>query len=304
MTGRLAGGKPALSLVVCTRDRAERLPALLDSLRGIRTERPWEVVLVDSASSDATPEVLAALASGQTFGPLVEIATVREAEPGLARARNAGLAASRAPVVAFTDDDCYPEPDLADRWLEVFEDANIGWGSGRILLHDPLDAPVTIRLEQQELLFDPGDYVRPGVVNGANIAVRRTVLTDIGGFDERLGPGTRFNFEDVDMAARASAAGHRGGYFPGPTVRHHHGRRPGPELDALLASYDHGRGAYWGSLLLRPGYRRYAVRNLLVSFVRKPAPVVRRELEGMRDYLRIGQAATAPFAPRSRSAVR
>src|SRR5690606_26810071 len=92
VTGRLAGGKPALSLVVCTRDRAERLPALLDSLRGIRTERPWELVLVDSASSDATPEVLAALASGQTFGPLVEIATVREAEPGLARARNAGLA--------------------------------------------------------------------------------------------------------------------------------------------------------------------------------------------------------------------
>lgn len=287
MTGRLAEGQPALSLVVCTRDRADRLPALLDSLRGIRTERPWELVLVDSASSDATPEVLAALASEQPFHrAVVAVSTVRAAGAGLARARNAGLAASRAPIVAFTDDDCYPEPDLADKWLEVFEDANIGWGSGRILLHDPLDAPVTIRLEQQKLLFEPGDYVRPGVVNGANIAVRRAVLNGIGGFDERLGPGTRFNFEDVDMAARASAAGHRGGYFPGPTVRHHHGRRPGPELDTLLASYDHGRGAYWGSLLLRPGYRRYAMGNLLVSFVRKPAPVVRRELEGMRDYLR------------------
>lgn len=272
---------PELSLVVCTRDRASRLPGTLRALSSIRSAHPWELVLVDNASSDGTAELLAQFVTESPVFTLL----VHEHRPGLASARNAGVAASRAPLVAFTDDDCYPAPDFVDRWIDVFRDTEVAYGSGRIELHDPDDAPVTIRTDDDVWPFRPGSYVRPGVIQGANLALRRSVLAEIGGFDPALGPGALFNCEDVDVAARASLAGHAGGYFPGPTVRHHHGRRPGPELDSLLASYDHGRGAYWASLLLRSGARHHGARNLLISVVRKPPHVLRRELSGAWEYL-------------------
>ncbi|HLV26821.1 MAG TPA: glycosyltransferase family A protein [Gemmatimonadales bacterium] len=274
---------PAVALVVCTRNRASRLPALFESLARLHTDHHWELVMVDSASTDDTPAVLAEANNGSAL----PTRTVRVEQAGLARARNAGISAARAPVIAFMDDDCYPEPDLLDRWLEVFTNEKVGYGGGRIMLHDERDAAVTIRTDAKPWIFRPGDYVRPGVVQGANIALRRAVLEAVGGFTEAIGPGTPFNFEDVDVVARASAAGYTGGYFPGPTVRHHHGRRPGPELDSLLESYDIGRGAYWGTLLKRRGYRRYAIGGLVASLMTKPWPVVKREVQGMKSWLRI-----------------
>lgn len=272
---------PALSLVICTRDRADRLSRTLAHVERIRSDSDWEVVLVDNGSRDGTLAVLAEFAARSP----VPAAVVSERRPGLANARNAGVAASRGTIVAFIDDDCYPSSDIVDAWLAVFGRAGVGYGAGRILLHDSADAPVTIRADTHEWLIPAGAYVKPGLVQGANMAFRRSVLELVGGFDPDLGPGAAFNFEDVDIAARASAMGVAGGYFPGPTVRHHHGRRPGPALDALLQSYDHGRGAYWGSLLLRNRFRRYAFRNLAVSLVRKRMPQVRREWSGFADYL-------------------
>jgi glycosyltransferase involved in cell wall biosynthesis len=253
---------PDLALVVCTRDRAERLPATLAALGALRSARPWELVLVDNQSRDATPAVLAAFAAGAARAPAVPGApvavTVLAAPlPGLARARNVGVAAARAPVLCFTDDDCYPAADFLDQWAAVFDDPAVGYGGGRIDLHDPADYPITVRVSPEPVALRPGAYVDAGLIQGANMAFRRAVLSAAGGFDEGLGPGTRFNCEDVDMAARAAAAGAAGGYFPGPRVRHHHGRRAGPAVDALRRSYTHGRGAYHAALLLRSGARKH-----------------------------------------------
>jgi len=263
---------------------------MLGSLSQLASPEPWELVLVDNASVDGTARQLTGFAASAPIPTVL----VHERRSGLANARNAGVAASRAPIVAFIDDDCYPSSTLVDEWLAVFADPAVGYGSGRILLHDPGDAPVTIRDDAEPWYFRPGSYVRPGVIQGANMALRREVLEALGGFDPILGPGAPFNCEDVDIAARASALGWGGGYFPGPTVRHHHGRRPGPELDALLASYDHGRGAYWASLLLRSGSRRHGLRNLMVSVVRKPSSVLRRELAGMVEYISYRRRSRSP----------
>lgn len=286
----------ALSLVVCTRNRGARLPETLRALAAVRSAHAWELVLVDNGSTDETPRILRDFAA---VAP-VPVTLVHERRAGLANARNAGVAAARAPILAFTDDDCYPEPDFVDRWLDVFTDRRVGYGAGRILLHDPADAPVTIRTDPAPRRIRPRSHVRAGLVQGANMAFRREVLETAGGFDPALGPGAPFNCEDVDIAARASALGFEGGYFPGPVVRHHHRRRPGPELERLLHSYDHGRGAYWASLLLRPGSRRYALRDLAVSAVRKPWPALRRELAGMREYLAWHRATRRGEAPEDR----
>lgn len=81
------------------------------------------------------------------------------------------------------------------------------------------------------------------------MAFRRKVLAEIGGFDPLFGPGALFNSEDVDAAARASAAGWKGEYRPEVMVRHHHGRKA-PDIPPLVKSYGIGVGAYQMKLLL------------------------------------------------------
>jgi GT2 family glycosyltransferase len=235
-------------------------------------------VLVDNGSRDETPGLLAEFARRAPM----PVTVVQEPRAGLARARNAGVRAARAPLLAFTDDDCYPEADYLARWQDVFADPAVAFGAGRIVLHDPDDYPITIRTETEPTPLPPGTFVTPGLVQGANVAYRRPVLEAVGGFDPALGPGGLFNFEDLDMAVRVMAAGFAGGYFPGPTVRHHHRRRAGPAVDALKRSYDGGRGAYYASLLLRPGLRAPVLRHCLRSWRWLAADAIGRELSAGR----------------------
>ena len=103
---------PEVSVVVATRDRAMLLEELLASLR--RQTLPadrFEVLVVDDGSGDGTA---ALLATEERQGTLRTVATGHREAVGPAAARNAGWRAARAPVVAFTDDDCVVSP----RWLE------------------------------------------------------------------------------------------------------------------------------------------------------------------------------------------
>jgi glycosyltransferase involved in cell wall biosynthesis len=253
---------PELALIVCTRDRAARLGETLAALGALRARHPWELLLVDNGSRDETRVVLAAFAAAAarapaTAGAPLAVTVVDEPRPGLTRARNAAVARTRAPILCFIDDDCYPAADFLDRWAEVFDDAGVGYGGGTVELHDPADHPITVKPRGPADPRRPGAYVPAGLIHGANMAFRRELVLRAGGFDPDLGPGTRFNCEDVDMFARVSALGAAGGYFPAPTVRHHHRRRAGPAVDALERSYAHGMGAYRTSLLLRPGARKH-----------------------------------------------
>ncbi|MEO8337481.1 MAG: glycosyltransferase family A protein [bacterium] len=272
---------PEVTLVVCTRNRARHLPACLDALRVLRSERPWELVLVDNGSRDETPQIFAEFAKTAPF-PVV---LIHEPRPRLTNARNAGVTAARGALVLFTDDDCYPNRDFIDQWLSVFADPQIGFGGGRILLHDPDDHPISIQTTVEPIKLVPHGFIEPGEVQGSNMAYRREVLFKVGGFDPALGPGSHFNFEDLDMSSRAAAAGYVGGYFPGPTVRHHHRRRTPSDVAALKRSYARGRGAYFASLLLRVQAPRALAAHLYHTSRRKSTPQIFRELFAGAAYL-------------------
>ena len=102
---------PDIAVVVPTYRRAELLPRLVGALE--RQTLPldrFEVIVVDNGSNDDTASVLADL---EARSPLhLRLLEVPEND-GPARARNLGWQATRAPLVAFTDDDCVPRPD----WL-------------------------------------------------------------------------------------------------------------------------------------------------------------------------------------------
>src|SRR5688572_12404265 len=102
---------PDISIVVCTHNRAAMLREALASLYHLETggRFTYEIVVIDNASTDATPQAIAA-AAGESPAPLRGI---HESQKGIVAARNRGIQEARGRWIAFFDDD-----QLADgRWL-------------------------------------------------------------------------------------------------------------------------------------------------------------------------------------------
>jgi glycosyltransferase involved in cell wall biosynthesis len=277
-----------VSLIVCTRNRAARLPELFERLSQLERPREgWELVLVDNASTDATASAIAAFAAAAPF----QVRCVYAPVPGLGRARNVGLAQATGELLVFTDDDCYPSPDYLRAFVEVFDERPIGFAGGRIVLHDPTDDLLGMKDVDAPVEIAPHTFVPAGTIHGANMAVRREVIAAIGGFDPRLGVGTAcIAGEDIELVARAAWAGWAGRHDPRPVVAHHHGRKPGAEAERQQRAYDYGRGAYYARLLLDPRARATYARGWLRRVRRRGldrAALGRlsRELGGAARYL-------------------
>jgi glycosyltransferase involved in cell wall biosynthesis len=239
-------GDLAVSMIICTRDRCQQLARCLQSVGSISFDLPWELIIVDNGSVDDTAAVVQEFKQSVS----VPVSYIQEIRPGLGNGHNAGLRRARGDVVAFTDDDCYPARDFLSQLWAAFGDPSVGYICGRVLLHDPGDSPIGIIESKVSRIFPPRYFHHPSDIMGANMAFRRRVLTDIGGFDPTFGPGAMFNAEDQDAAARASAKGWKGAYHPEVVVRHHHGRKAS-DIARLFRSYDIGRGALHMKLLLR-----------------------------------------------------
>jgi GT2 family glycosyltransferase len=235
-----------VSIIICTRNRADRLSGTLAALRALRTCHTYEVVWIDNASTDNTADVLRNALAADRVGRYVFGERI-----GLGAARNLGWETSRGKIVAFTDDDCYPSPDYVDALIAAFsEHPDAGVIGGRVLLHDQRHAKITIDEGQTARVFLRHSFVRAGSLQGANFAFRREALEAIGGIDPELGAGTRFPCEDIDAVAAVLWAGFDARFDPRPTVRHDHGRFES-DVPALLESYDRGRGGYYAKYILR-----------------------------------------------------
>ncbi len=197
---------PAISVVVPVRDGAASLPALLDGLarQTMATER-FEVVVVDNGSRDDATAALARAA-----GALV----ISESWANRARARNVGVAAAGAPLIAFTDADCRVAPG----WLEALADCldHAPLVAGPVLVDGHQDPGPYERLEGL-WRFDQAANVREGHwAASANLGARRDAFETIGGFD----PAYLQIGEDVDLCLRARAAGLDLSYCPAAVVHH------------------------------------------------------------------------------------
>ena len=243
-----------VSLIVCTRNRAARLPEFMAHLASL--EAPpggWELIVVDNGSTDATRQVVDRFTRSAPFLARCVHAPV----PGLSRARNMGLAHARGDILAFTDDDCYPRPDFLRALVDAFDEDGPGFVGGRVVLHDPSDARVCIKDLPPAIDVRPGSFVTAGLIHGANMAVTRDVVCAVGEFDPLLGAGTPcVAGEDTDYIARAVWAGWGGRYDPRAVVAHHHGRKPGRDAEMQRRGYDRGRGAYYMKHLLDARSRR------------------------------------------------
>ena len=266
---------PILSIVISTRNRLDKLKRCVDAALAVTTKQDWELIIVDNDSTDGTSEYLDSI--NQKKCNRACVTTMSEPRRGASRARNKGWRAAKGEIVAFTDDDCYVEKDFVDSLIQVFdEDPNIGFLAGRVLLFDSSDFRMTFNESEDRVEFRPFTFIPAGAVQGANFAMRKTVLSQTGGYDERLGAGMPFAGEDQDLAAAASWSGVMGVYDPRPVVYHHHGRKTKAEVDRVFRLYSAGQAANYVKYIIsresRGAYFRAWMRSIgrdCIEFVRQ-----------------------------------
>lgn len=245
--------KPAISVIICSLNGAEGVDRCLRALN-TQTIRPvLQLIVVDDGSSDSTSDV------GRSHGvSVVRHDTCR----GLSAARNSGLRVASAPIVAFLDDDCEPEPDWAEN-LALGMPQNVlalggaltvralpGFVEGYLSRINPLDPQELDLRTSPKISYRFWLYLRrqwSGAhktgrrevysIAGGNMALWRDMVLAVGGFDERI----RFGGDDDDMFLRLKLA------FPGrpviydPSIRVTHYFRPSLR-DTLRRSRAYGRG--------------------------------------------------------------
>jgi glycosyltransferase involved in cell wall biosynthesis len=173
------GRRPRVSVIVPTRNGARRLPILLDALeRQTMPPDDFEVIIADDHSTDDT----VAVGNAHPLSRVVS-ATAPAGQPGVS---NLGIRASRAPVIAFTDDDTIPAPDWLERGLERVMAAPTGLIAGHIelALDEPPTAAALVDLGRGYL--DQAEYAEQGFGATANLWARREVLDRLNWFDERF----------------------------------------------------------------------------------------------------------------------
>jgi GT2 family glycosyltransferase len=165
--------------------------------------------------------------------------------PGKSRQLNYGIRAARGELVLITDDDCVVPPDWIDAMAAPFAEPDVGIAFGPVdgLTQLPGSAPVRLR-------SGPAPAHAWAFSHGAAMAVRRAAAFDVGGFDERIGPGTPVHGEEADLLLRMESAGWQCWVLDSPPVRHLEWRTEEQDRHNLLV-YERGGGAWVGAAVRR-----------------------------------------------------
>jgi glycosyltransferase involved in cell wall biosynthesis/GT2 family glycosyltransferase len=215
-------GPPSIAVLICAYT-SERLPSMTQAVAALEagTVAPAEIVF----AIDHSPGLLAEARELWPHHHIVE----NENKQGLSGARNSGVAAAQAEVIAFLDDDAIPAPDWIERLGDAYEDDTVLGVGGAVRPR---------WLEGEPRWFPPEfDWVvgcthsgmpseRRDVRNviGANMSFRRAELVEVGGFREefgRVGKDTA-GAEETDLCIRVGQRwpGARIVYEPAATVEH------------------------------------------------------------------------------------
>jgi glycosyltransferase involved in cell wall biosynthesis len=244
---------PRVTVAVCSREGAARLPECLDAL--VALEYPadrLELLLVDNAPRDDSTRRLVERYPAVRY--------VAEPQPGLDRARNRAIREATGDIITFTDDDASPDAGWVDAIARVFvAEPSVDAVTG-LVVADEMDVDAQ-RLFEVYGGFARGfdrKYFRVDTVTGesaarrhagtgsfgtgANMAFRRQVFDRIGEFDPALDVGTPTNGGgDLEMFFRVLKEGGTLVYEPAAIVRHRH-RRSYEQLRTQLAN--NGIGFY------------------------------------------------------------
>jgi len=242
------GPWPAVSVVVCTHNGQQTLGECLARLNTL-SYPDYEVIVVNDGASAACARI------AEEHG-----ATLIETEHrGLGHARNKGIEASRGEIVAFLDDDAYPDAD----WLQYV--AALLRANGHAGVGGPNIPPDDDGFVAECVAAAPGGPIHVLVsdreaehVPGCNMAFRKDVLEEVGGFDERF----RVAGDDVDLCWQLQKANRTLGFSAGAVVMH---RRRDSVRRYLRQQYGYGKAEAllerkWPTRYNRAGSSRWSGR--------------------------------------------
>jgi glycosyltransferase involved in cell wall biosynthesis len=205
-----------VSVIVPTFNRCDSLAGVLESLSsqdaaGVR----FEVLVVDNNSTDHTRHVVRRFAAQH---PGLDLHYLFEPQQGVSHARNAGIRAAAAPLLAFIDDDVKTTSDWVATLKHAFEqhpeiDAIGGrvrsvWKGPRPAWLTPEQAgPIAVQDRPAPMVVDRRNA--SACLITANFACRRRVFADVGGFS-----GDFPRCQDRELQMRMWRAGKRGLYLP------------------------------------------------------------------------------------------
>jgi glycosyltransferase involved in cell wall biosynthesis len=233
-------------VVIPCRNAAKVVPRQLRALAAQHCARAWEVVVVDNGSTDGTREEV------ETWRRRLPLLVIAEASArrGAAHARNVGAAAARGENIAFCDAD----DEVAAGWLAAVDKA---------LRREEAVAcrTETGKLNRPEAVSGRGALQRDGLQRytyppylpfsgGGQLAVRRRVFEQLGGFDESLAA-----CEDADFCWRLQLAGYRLGFARDAVI---HVRLRGSRLDMCRQARSWGE---WNAALYKK-YRQHGMPHL------------------------------------------
>ena len=221
--------KGLASVIICTQNRARLLERALRALKGQTVPADsLEVLVVDDGSTDNTPAVCAALAHEMPnlkylpTGPMVTHAS----------AANLGIQKACGDPILFTDDDCIPAPDWAERMLSALRKGPVVAGA---IDSDPSPYIKFCHNTAQFADFLLGKRERYlDFFAGANVGFRRKVLEALGGFE----PARRLAL-DTELALRARRQGHGILFAADAVVKHDPPGEREHLLEILRYAVDH-----------------------------------------------------------------
>jgi hypothetical protein len=284
-------GIPACTVVVCTRNRPAMLHRCLQGL-GELSQPAFQVLVVDNAPEDDAARGVS-LSHGARY--------LLVPDPGLSRARNAGLASCHTEIIVYLDDDAIPSPNWLDALLNCFDDPQIAAVGGRVHWcevagapqHDSVPAaPATaaVRVDRNDASwYEKVNF--GGIGCGGNMAFRVSALRDVAGFNERLGLGAGIPVGEDNFAFFTLVrAGYRAAYAPDAVVLHPL-PPPGVEFAARRRRDLAAAVAYACYFLVeQAGVRTMTASYLLRSLLEEPRGWATQPLA--RRHSRIGAVAT------------
>lgn len=204
--------EPKISLVIVSRDRPDGLRRLIRALQ-FQFYKNFEVIVVTNTAIEAV---------GQA--KLIEFD-----QANISAARNLGIQKSAGELIAFCDDDAVPEPTWLQNLAQPFANPEVGIAGGFVRGRNGIDfqwkaqkvdqfgedMPLPLKDEGMSQVFTADDAFCPKV-QGTNCMFRKSVLLDLGGFDENFG----FYLDETDVCYRASKHGWATAIVPDAEVQH------------------------------------------------------------------------------------
>lgn len=240
---------PDASIIICVYNNGETVRACLESLLG-QQGTDFEIVIVDDASTDATPQYLESFCNAHSERPIT--VARNEFNLGVSGARNVGLQAAHGDIVAFTDSDCVAD----EGWLAALSDrlrkGDVQFVGGAV------ESPPPRNLAERAYV-GTSRIGRTGWQNRSMVGCNMAFVRDVAlryRFDESL----EYGCDEDDLTWRLRQTGYRGAFVPQARVMHHHHLTL---RSYLRQAWRQGRGAarFW--------YKRgiYVGRDLVFGFL-------------------------------------